>query len=69
MTEGGAYEFDNNFSWQNVVNVYILFMYLLAQWIKADLNWKKVVSFLAFSAHVVFGLYYIYKTFIDGFYL
>lgn len=69
MTEGGAYEFDNNFSWQNVVNVYILFMYLLAQWIKADLNWKKAVSFLAFSAHVVFGLYYIYKMFIDGFYL
>lgn len=69
MSEGGAYEFDNNLSWQNVVNQYLLFCFLIIWLLKQPLTMKNKICYSLFSVHVLFGIYYIIKTLQDGFYL
>lgn len=69
MSEGGAYEFDSNFGWQNVVNQYLLFTFLTIWLLKQKFNFKNLICFAALGLHFVFGLYYLLKTVQDGFYV
>jgi len=66
LCEIGKYEYHMNFMWQNVVNQYLLFCFLIIWLLKKQLNYKSIICFIAFGIHLIFGLSYLYLTFWNG---
>ncbi|AWA29258.1 hypothetical protein HYN48_03675 [Flavobacterium magnum] len=66
LSETGAREFDGNFIWQTFMCSFLLFFVCIVQLLKSifdnPLGWKAYkIEIIAFSLHLISGIYYFYR--------
>jgi hypothetical protein len=70
LKETGTREFDGNFLWQAIVCTYLLFLAIVSatvNWVRErGWNWRSASIAIAFLAHVVAGVAYLYTWFHTG---